>query len=469
MSDLLALLSNGARGLAAHSGAAATASHNLQNAATPGYTRQSAQLEAVRPPESVGGAYVGRGVELGAVTQSRDRFLEAQLPAVLSSRAQASAESEALQAVAAFDPSGEGGLAQALGAFFDGVRALSQNPGDPGLRRAAVSNAQVLASAFRTTAGALDGARDGLDPQIAQQGAEASRLAAEMADLNRQIGMARAGGASPNDLLDARLRARDRLAELTGARSVEDSDGNLSMFLPSGLALVSGHASARLVTQPDPANRGHVAVFLERTDGRGQVALADDDLGGSLGGALAARDVGFADAEQAVDQLAFDLAGAVNAIHQGGLTADGQPGGELFVVGAAAEGAASRFDVDAAVKGDPGLLAAATQPGAPSGDASNLTLLLGLETTAVSNGKPPADALADATSDFGSHAARAMASFEQAQTLEGQLTKMRESVSGVSIDEELVAMTRAQRAYEAVTRVINTADEMLQTLMQLGS
>ena len=71
------------------------------------------------------------------------------------------------------------------------------------------------------------------------------------------------------------------------------------------------------------------------------------------------------------------------------------------------------------------------------------------------------------TAAFGAATARA----ERAAAHEGglltHLQTLRESISGVSIDEELVELTRAQRAYEAVGKVIRTTDEMLETLLQL--
>jgi flagellar hook-associated protein 1 FlgK len=49
------------------------------------------------------------------------------------------------------------------------------------------------------------------------------------------------------------------------------------------------------------------------------------------------------------------------------------------------------------------------------------------------------------------------------------LTQQRESVSGVSIDEEVSNLTVYQRAYEANARMISVVDELLTTLIGLGT
>ena len=108
MSDLLSILNSGSSSLAAHRAAAATASHNLQNANTPGFARQRAELAAMTPAHDLGYGQVGRGVTVTTITQSRDRFLERQLPGALSSQARSTAEADVLESLSALDPGQRG-------------------------------------------------------------------------------------------------------------------------------------------------------------------------------------------------------------------------------------------------------------------------------------------------------------------------------------------------------------------------
>ncbi|MBI5542732.1 MAG: flagellar hook-associated protein FlgK, partial [Deltaproteobacteria bacterium] len=163
MSDLLAILSRGATSLGAHRAAAATTSHNLENVDTPGYSRQRAELAAELPAEVAARAFIGRGVSLEAVSQARDRFLEAQIPGAYALSAQADAESQALSSVHALDPELANGIGAGLSGYFSALRALSQNPGNAVQRRAAVDAARNLAATFPRTASSLDEARTGLD------------------------------------------------------------------------------------------------------------------------------------------------------------------------------------------------------------------------------------------------------------------------------------------------------------------
>ena len=288
-----------------------------------------------------------------------------------------------------------------------------------------------------------------------------------MAGLNRAIREARASGAEPNDLLDARTRVRDRLAELTGAQPIPDADGNVSMALADGTALVSGDHAARLGTLPDPAGGGHLSLTLVRADGTGPVPLDAGAVGGRIGGLVAARDGALAGAEQNLDRLAFDLAQAINTVHQAGFGLDGVSGRVLFEPPAGVAGAAANLKVEAAIAADSTLLATSDSAAGVPGNGGNLLRLLATQDAPLSTGQNAAEALSEAVAAFGNAAARADAAFRQDSAVESRLTEMRESVSGVSIDEEMIEMTKAQRAFEAVMRVIETTDEMLETLMRL--
>jgi len=159
MADLFSLLGSASTSLAAQRGLSQTASNNLQNVNTPGYSRQRAELASVLPGERVGGAFMGQGAVLAGVTQARDRFLEAQVPANLASAANYRAQADAVSSLAAFNLEQPGGPAAALNSYFSAMRVLSQNPSDTGLRQAAVNAAQSVGIAFNSASQQIGSAR----------------------------------------------------------------------------------------------------------------------------------------------------------------------------------------------------------------------------------------------------------------------------------------------------------------------
>ncbi len=465
MANLLALLGTQAASLAAHRSAAATASHNLQNANTPGYARQRQSLSAVLPAQTEGRYYVGLGVESLSVEQVRDRIVEAQLPSASGRAAASSTESDMLSAVTALTTEEAGALGDSIGRFFAAVRTATLDPGDAGARAAMLGAAEGLSLAFRRPAEAIEAARAAIDSELSPLAAEVTQRSAEIARLNLALQGARAYG-TPNDLLDARQAAVDRVVELTGASVVPEGDGNVTLLWPNGGALVSGGSSAIVVAEADPANPPRDRIASLSTSGSLHTTIATP--GGRLGGLLAARDGGLGQAASSLDAMAFEFGTAINTAHAAGFGLDGAGGRNLFDVGAAAAGAAAGFQLDAAVKGQPQALGFSSDPAAIPGNGDNALSLLSVQSQALATtGTDVERSLARITAAFGAQSQRAELQSRSDASLQERLVALRESASGVSIDEELVNLTAAQRAFEAVTKVIQVTDELLQTLMQL--
>ena len=113
----------------------------------------------------------------------------------------------------------------------------------------------------------------------------------------------------------------------------------------------------------------------------------------------------------------------------------------MFTVGATSAGAASQIDVDPTLLADPSLLAASSSAAGLPGNNQNMLAMIATERTALAGGSDPATTFTNIVSSFGASSQRAKAMSDQDGALLDNLTQLRESVSGVSLDEEMVNLT----------------------------
>lgn len=469
MSTLFAMLSNSARSLSAHQVSVATAQNNLANVNTPGFARQSVVLTASEGSTGINKARVGQGVDATAVVQARDRFLDAQVSPAVANASQHRAAADALSNIVSLNPNNEASIANRIAGFYSSLRLLSQRPGDRAQRTAVIGTGRDLATAIQTSAREIDDARDNIDESVRVQASEVNRLLGSVAELNKKISSARAEtGADPNELVDERVRTVEKLSELIGSRAVPDAHGNVNIVIGGGTTLVSGTSPVTISTTGKAADRGHLELLIQPPGSNERRALKADELGGALRGNLDARDGTLAETERSLDQLAFDLGQTVNSVHSNGFAQDGSTGRNFYEVGAEATGAALRINVNQEIADDPTLFAAAGNATAAFGDNGNVLVLLQTEDVPVTGGSNLNSAIGRLTSAFGVGASQSISLADQSETLRDHVLSLRDAASGVSVDEEIIEMTKAQRAFEAMARVIKTANEMMDTLLQIG-
>ncbi len=163
------------------------------------------------------------------------------------------------------------------------------------------------------------------------------------------------------------------------------TSGNISLVLPGGTTLVSASLAATLTLQSNPTNKGHLDVVFTPADGSAPVVIKQSDLGGQIGGLLSARDGVLGQASTDLDTLAFDFATKINGQNHAGYDLDGNPGGDVFSVGATSTNAAATITVDPAMAANPSLLAAAGSATSGPGDATNLAAMVSTQSALLSN------------------------------------------------------------------------------------
>lgn len=306
-----------------------TTGNNIANVNTPGYSRQRVEF-ATLPAQNTGAGFLGTGVTVAGITRSFDQFLAEDV----RSRSAASTGFDTLRDLTArmdtvlADPAV--GLGPALEGFFGAVQDVANNPASLPERQVLLGEARGLADRFQNLDRRFSDLGAEVNARLETAVSEINALARNIADLNAQVVRARAqsGGEPPNDLLDARDQAINRLAEQVGVTTVTQEDGAVNVLVGNGQALVVGFNAGALETFRDPldASRTNVGFAGLAT----QTDIGRFLSGGRLGAALEFRGGVLDEARSRLGLLAAGVSETVNAQHRRGLDLDGQPGGDFF-------------------------------------------------------------------------------------------------------------------------------------------
>jgi flagellar hook-associated protein 1 FlgK len=248
---------------------------------------------------------------------------------------------------------------------------------------------------------------------------------------------------------------------------LHEDDGQITLLLAGSRALVSADGSVtKLAANLDPTS-GDVRIY--RTTAGAQEDITGLISSGRVGGLVSARDGALAQARTELDQLAFDISTAYNAVHSAGFGLDGATARNLFTPPSAVLGAAGAMRVSTDVADQPDWLAAATSAASVPGDNRNALALLALRDQAFAAGGTltAQEAFSGIVASGGSAVQGALGDLDQADATLSQVEGLRQAMTGVSTDEEMISLMTYQRAYQASLRVIETADAMLQELMNM--
>ncbi len=471
------ILNSARSGLLASQRAVEVTSNNVANAQTPGYTRQRLDQTAAIPTRFPDGEY-GAGVVVRGTERARDSFLDAAYRRASSDAAGGRVRADGLSRMESIlgEPS-DTGIGAALDAFYSAWSDLAARPTAGGVQGAVQQAGQRLATQLNRVAGQLDDLQTETRARLGSAVDEVNEIAQAVADLNRQITAQESGGQTANTLRDTRDAKLDRLVELTGATVVPQANGSVSVLM-GGLSLVDGTEVRPIVATMN----GSVSDVARAVDPTRSV-----EIGGELG---ALRKLSVTDIPAMLndlDALARGLVESVNAVHRTGATWSGTPpvaaaAGDFFAADATLTPetdplrTARGIRLDSAVATSSSAIAASAFTATGPGDNTVALGLASLRTGAAAFTNPDGTPrVSESAANFLQRVATGVAftarsvadRAEVDASMQTQAETRRQEVAGVSVDEELVRLIKFQQSYAAAAKMIQTADRMAQTVLEL--
>ncbi|MBW7454270.1 flagellar hook-associated protein FlgK [Paenibacillus sepulcri] len=479
-----------------------TVGHNISNANTDGYSRQRVTMVASRPMEAFGmnrstaPGQLGTGVEFTAINRIRTAYLDDQFRNQSKYLGSWSVQSDTLSKLEAVvnEPS-DTGIRTVMDKFYQSWSDLSKDPENVTGRKIVRETALALTDSFNQTSKQLSDLSADLTSSIDVKVTQANTLLSTISSLNSEIKRIESLGDNANDLQDQRDLLTDQLSQIVNIQVTNT---------PDGYTIAMG--ATNLLT-------GDTAVPL--TAASVATAYQSGDLNnGEVFGMIVSRDVYVADYQRQLDVLANTLANGdinvtvpagsilpgtttplaadtvmtvkgINGLHKLGYTLEepATAGQDFFTFKAGTTAiTASSIQLNTTISNDANKIATSMRTITTGGVASvvkgnnSMALLMSelsdvkfkFDQSATGNGISEATISNFYNSMVGSLGVQSQESqrqYQNAQAQTDQVEGSRQSVSGVSLDEEMSDLIKYQHAYSASARFMTTYDEMLEKLI----
>lgn len=407
----------GKRGLSVGQASISTTGQNIANVNTKGYSRQQVNSSAspsldVWTSQGANTGQLGTGVNLDSITRVRDRFLDQQFRDHSETLGQWQAKQTTLDRLETIvnEPS-DSGLNNAMDGLKNAWQDLANEPDSLSAQAVVKERAQGFIEVAQSMNKSMDNLNSELVQQSQQTVEEANAYLKQIADLNKSI--VRDGNQS-NDLKDKRDALVEELSTLMSIKVDEKSNGSYSISLASNnQSLVNGEEVSE----------------IDYKTGAGENEIYGGKLAGLSESMAIAKNY-----QTDLNNVVADFASANSMSATGGKD-------QALFIGNAAEFKLSELKVNYAA--DPLKQPAATgkTSEAAQSDFRKLVSQLGAQSQAAVNSVSNHGAALQATEN------------------------RRQSVTGVSLDEEMANLIKFQHSYNAAARLVSMTDQMLDTII----
>jgi len=450
-SNLLSIASSGAR---AAELALDITGQNISNASTDGYVRRSANMTEVASSStwSTANDVSLSGVVVSGIVRNADSFLQSEARRTGSDTAQANTTVSGLTNVeTAVEDSG---VFTAIGTFTNSFKQLATDPADSSLRATVIQDGSTMTSAFRIAAQSLSAAQTGLQGNVGDGVTQVNSLSTQLATINTQLSATAAQATGTGDvttsdrasLMDQRDSLLDQISQYANIATTVQADGsvNVNIGSVSGPPLVTGSSTNTLSATTNADGTETLAV------GNASVALG----GGSIAGNQASL-TKLTQISTNLDSLASSIATTVNTQQANGADLTGATGTALFSGTTAATLAMTTSNGSA-------IATAAAGSAAKSSDPTNLTAM-----TAALATLDPSDTMNDILTDISGSVQSATTTQTTLQTLSSAASSSLSSQAGVDLNTEAINLVKFQQAFQASSKVMQTASTIFDSILNL--
>ncbi len=445
--------------------------HNVSNINTKGYTRQEGAQRATTPYDLPGVGFLGTGTEIYDISRIRDSYLDYKYWNENAPMGEWEAKMNYLLEIEKlFGEPSDSSFRKYLDDFFIALTNMSTNPSNPSYREPVRENALAFVKHVNETAVRLEELRRETKVSIENNINKINITANQIASLNRQIYSYETSGYKANDLRDRRDLLVDELSKMVNIKVHESDDGKIRVSI-GGVSLVD-HVNVSEVKLKATPNSDE--IHLEWGNGS-PVDLKSGELKGLLdlysGDGENNTYRGIPYYQNKLNEFAEGFANKFNTKHKEGYGLNGSTGIDFFKFDV--NKPASTINLSDEILEDLDNIAAGKAPD-DAEDNRNLLELIALREDrgffddGVSQGTPD-DFIKSIISNLAVGSMQSERMYNSQNIMLKNIQTKRDSVSGVSYDEEMANMVKFQHAYMASAKMISTLDIIMDvTINRLG-